>query len=116
MTLMVTKDIDGPGGTQACDVPPYPDREPDDCEASRNTTINIAGGGSLVLEGVQYAPTDNFAISGGAAGTGQVGQIWAWTIDYKGGTQINQQGAGSLGPGTLRLDGACTAPGTPCIP
>ena len=116
LTLLVNKDTDGPGGTQGCVVPTYPDREPDDCESSHNTTINVAGGGSLDIEGVQYAPTDNFAISGGAAGTGQVGQIWAWTIDYKGGTQINQQGSGSLGPGTLRLDSACTAPGTPCIP
>jgi hypothetical protein len=116
LTLMVKKDTDGPGGTQGCVVPAYPDREPDDCEASHNTTINIAGGGSLDLEGVQYAPTDNFAISGGSTGTGQVGQVWAWTIDYKGGTQINQQGAGSNGPGVLRLDSACTAPGTPCNP
>ena len=116
ITLMVTKDIDGTGGTQACVVPPYPDREPPACDASHNTTINMAGGGSLALEGVQYMPTDNIAISGGSTGVGQVGQVWAWTIDYKGGTQINQQGAGSLGPGTLRLDGACTAPGTPCIP
>jgi Flp pilus assembly protein TadG len=116
ITLMVKRDIDGPGGTQGCVVPTYPNREPDDCEASHNTTINVAGGGSLDLEGVQYAPTDNFAISGGSTGVGQVGQVWAWTIDYKGGTQINQQGAGSNGPGVLRLDSACTAPGTPCIP
>jgi len=116
MTLMVRKDIGGPGGTQGCVVPPYPDREPDDCDASDNTTINMAGGGSLAVEGVQYAPTDNIAISGGSAGVGQVGQVWAWTIDYKGGTQINQEGAGSLGPGVLRLDSACTAPGTPCNP
>ena len=116
LTLMVKKDTDGPGGTQGCVVPPYPDREPDDCEASHNRTINMAGGGSLAIEGVQYAPTDNVAVRGGSAGTGQVGQIWAWTIDYSGGTQINQQGAGSLGPGVLRLDAACTAPGTPCNP
>jgi hypothetical protein len=116
ITLMVKKDVDGPGGTQACVVPPYPDREPDACEASHNTTLNMAGGGSLDIEGVQYAPTDNIAISGGSAGVGQVGQVWTWTMDYKGGTQINQQGAGSLGPGTLRLDSACTAPATPCNP
>jgi hypothetical protein len=109
MTLLVKKDA-------GCAVPTYPDREPDTCDASRNTTINMAGGGNLDIEGVQYAPTDNIAISGGSSGVGQVGQIWAWTIDYKGGTQINQQGAGSLGPGTLRLDAACTAPLTPCIP
>jgi hypothetical protein len=109
MTLLVNKDT-------GCYVPPYPDREPDTCDASHNRTINMAGGGNLAIEGVQYAPTDNVAISGGSSGVGQVGQIWAWTIDYSGGTQINQQGAGSLGPGILRLDAACTAPGTPCIP
>ena len=68
------------------------------------------------VEGVQYAPSDNIEIHGGATGTGHVGQIWAWTLFYSGGTQINQEGAGSQGPGTLRLDGACTAPGTPCSP
>ena len=109
ITLLVNKDA-------GCAVPPYPDREPTACNASENATINVAGGGSLDIEGVQYLPTDNLVITGGSTGTGQVGQIWAWTIDYKGGTQINQEGAGSLGPGVLRLDSACTAPGTPCNP
>jgi len=109
LSLLVNKD---PG----CAVPPYPNREPDSCNASSNKTLNLAGGGSLDVEGVQYAPTDNVEIHGGATGTGHVGQIWAWTLFYSGGTQINQEGAGSLGPGTLRLDGACTAPGTPCNP
>ena len=116
ITLMVKKDTDGPGGTQGCVVPAYPDREPDTCDATKNRTLNLAGGGSLDIEGVQYAPTDNVEIHGGSSGTGQVGQIWAWTLFYSGGTQINQEGAGSLGPGTLRLDSACTAPGTPCNP
>ena len=116
LSLLVKKDTDGPGGTQGCVVPAYPSREPDDCEASHNGTINVAGGGSLDIEGVQYAPTDNIVITGGSSGTGHVGQVWAWTLEYKGGTQINQEGAGSLGPGILRLDSACTAPGTPCIP
>lgn len=109
MTLLVIKD-------PACYVPPFPDQEPAACNANKNTTLKVAGGGSLAIEGVQYAPTDNVAITGGSFGTGQVGQIWAWTLDYKGGTQINQQGAGSLGPGTLRLDAACTTPTTPCNP
>jgi hypothetical protein len=116
MTLMVNKDTNGPGGTQGCTIPAYPGREPDTCDAAKNKTLNLAGGGSLDVEGVQYAPTDNIEIHGGSSGTGQVGQLWAWTIFYTGGTAINQEGAGSLGPGTLRLDGACTAPGTPCIP
>jgi len=109
LSLLVNKD---PG----CFVPAYPTREPDSCSANNNKTLSLAGGGSLDVEGVQYAPTDNVQINGGATGTGHVGQIWAWTLFYSGGTQINQEGAGSLGPGTLRLDGACTAPGTPCNP
>jgi hypothetical protein len=109
ISLLVNKDA-------GCYVPPYPDREPDTCNASSNKTLNLAGGGSLDVEGVQYAPTDNVEIHGGATGTGHVGQIWAWTLFYSGGTQINQEGAGSLGPGTLRLDSACTAPATPCNP
>ena len=109
ITLLVNKD-------PACAVPAYPNPEPPACNANNNTTIFVAGGGSLAIEGVQYAPTDNMEIKGGSVGVGQVGQIWAWTIKYTGSTKINQQGAGSTGPGVLRLDGACTAPGTPCNP
>jgi len=97
-------------------VPAYPGLEPNPCDASKNRTLNLAGGGSLDIEGVQYAPTDNIEIHGGSTGTGTVGQLWVWTIFYSGGTQVNQEGAGSLGPGVLRLDSACTAPGTPCNP
>jgi hypothetical protein len=109
MSLIVRKDPD-------CFVPAFPLQEPPACDATKNTTLNLAGGGSLDIEGVQYAPSDNIKINGGSTGTGQVGQIWVWTIFYSGGTQINQQGAGSNGPGVLRLDAACTAPGTPCVP
>jgi hypothetical protein len=116
MSLLVKRDIDGPGGSSGCTVTTYPQPEPNSCTDSHNKTLNLAGGGSLDIEGVQYAPTDNVEIHGGSSGTGQVGQIWAWTLFYSGGTQINQQGAGSTGPGVLRLDAACTAPGTPCNP
>jgi hypothetical protein len=109
MTLLVNKD-------PTCFVPAFPLHEPPACNADKNKTLNLSGGGSLDIEGVQYAPTDNMEIHGGSAGVGQAGQIWAWTLFYSGGTQINQQGAGSLGPGVLRLDAACTAPGTVCNP
>jgi hypothetical protein len=111
MTLLVNKDPD-------CLVPPPPATlEPPGCDpGTHNKTINIAGGGSLALEGVQYMPTDNVEIHGGSSGTGQVGQIISYTLFYSGGTHINQEGPPSQGPGTLRLDGACTAPGTPCNP
>jgi hypothetical protein len=111
MTLLVNKNTD-------CLVPTSaPFQEPSGCDpGTHDKTMNIAGGGSLALEGVQYAPTDNFEIHGGSAGTGQVGQIISYTLFYSGGTHINQEGPPSQGPGTLRLDAACTAPGTPCNP
>jgi hypothetical protein len=69
-----------------------------------------------VLEGVQYAPTDNIAIGGNSGSTGRVGQIISWTLKYAGGIGINQEGPGSLGNGILRIDAACSAPGEPCNP
>jgi hypothetical protein len=108
ITLLVKKD-------SSCFVPTTaPFIEPSGCDANHNKTINIAGGGSLALEGVQYMPTDNVEISGGSTGTGHVGQIISWTLKYSGGTKINQEGPGTNGPGILRLDAACTAPTTPC--
>jgi hypothetical protein len=111
LTILVTKD-------PSCFVPTTaPFIEPAGCDpGTHNKTINLAGGGSLDVEGVQYAPTDNIEIHGGAAGFGHVGQIIAWTVFYSGGTHINQEGPANQAPGTLRLDSACTAPGTPCNP
>jgi hypothetical protein len=117
MTLLVRKDTNGTGGTQACVVPTTgPFIEPSGCQDSKNQTINIAGGGQLDIEGVQYMPTDNVAISGSSDGNGTVGEIISWTLTYSGSTTLNQEGAGNQGPGVLRLDAACTAPGTPCNP
>lgn len=108
MSVLVKKD---PG----CFVPTSaPFVEPAACDALRNKTINIAGAGNLVLEGVQYMPTDNVEISGNSSSNGRVGQIIAWTLKYSGGIRINQEGAGSDGPGILRLDAACTTPTTVC--
>ena len=117
LTILVRRDTDGPGGSSACVVPTSPPFiEPNPCEAPRNQTVNIAGNGTIILEGVQYGPTDNMTIGGNSSSTGRVGQIWAWTLKYSGGIQLNQEGSSSVGPGTLRLDAACTAPGTPCVP
>jgi hypothetical protein len=117
MTLLVRKDTGGLGGTQGCDVPiATPFIEPDDCQDNQNQTIKIDGGGQLDVEGVQYMPTDNVAISGSSDGNGTVGEIISWTLTYSGSTTLNQEGAGNQGPGVLRLDAACTAPGTPCNP
>ena len=117
MSILVKHDTDGPGGTPACVVPTTaPFIEPSACDANKNQTVNIAGNGQIVLEGVQYGPTDNMAISGNSSSTGRVGQFWAWTLKYSGGVAINQEGSTNVGPGTMRLDAACTAPGTPCVP
>lgn len=117
ITLLVRKDVAGSGGTQTCTVPSTPPFiEPAACRDGQNQTIKIAGGGQLDLEGVQYAPTDNVAVSGSSDGNGTVGQIIAWTVSYSGGTTLNQEGPGFQGPGTLRLDAACTAPNMPCNP
>jgi hypothetical protein len=117
MSLLVKRDTDGTGGISACTVPTSGLLiEPSGCQDNNNKTISIGGGGQLDVEGVQYMPTDNIAIAGSSDGNGTVGQIVAWTVTWSGGTTINQEGAGSQGPGTLRLDAACTAPGTPCNP
>lgn len=109
ISVLVVKDA-------TCFVPTSPPwQEPSGCDANRNRTINIAGNGGLILEGVQYLPTDNAAISGNSTSTGRVGQIISWTLKYSGGTQINQEGVDQGGPGVLRLDAACTTPSTVCI-
>jgi hypothetical protein len=83
---------------------------------NQNKAIDLSGGSGLYLAGVQYAPSDNISIAGNSATGGYIGQVWGWTAVYTGGSIINQEGSTSAGPGTLRLDGACTAPSTPCLP
>jgi hypothetical protein len=82
---------------------PYPSCPND----GSNDAIKIAGNSDIYLAGVQFMPTDNVSINSSAA-TGYVGQIWGWTLKYSGGVAINQEGAGSNGPGTLRIDTACS--------
>jgi hypothetical protein len=106
MTLLVEWD-------SRCTVTPvYPNL----CDDGHNNTVRLNGGSSLYLAGVQYTPSDNAALAGGNTGIGYVGQIVAWTVKYSGHTTLNQEFRGSIGPGLMRLDGACTAPGTPCSP
>ena len=83
---------------------------------NQNKAIDLSGGSALYLAGVQYAPTDAVTVAGNTATGGYVGQIWAWTLKYTGNSTVNQEGDQNTGPGTLRLDAACTAPGTACIP
>jgi hypothetical protein len=108
ISVMVRKD-------PRCSVPTAPPwTEPTACDANKNTTTNIAGNGGLVLEGVQYMPSDNVQITGNSTSNGRIGQIIAWTLKYSGGTHINQEGSANEGPGILRLDAACTTPSTVC--
>jgi Flp pilus assembly protein TadG len=108
ISILVNKD-------PTCFVPTSPPfQEPAACDAMHNTTTNIAGSGGIVLEGVQYMPTDNGVISGNSTSNGRIGQIVSWTLKYSGGVRINQEGAAQEGPGILRLDAACTTPTTVC--
>jgi hypothetical protein len=109
MTVIVQRD------TRCPVVYPFPSSCANVVE-NQNKAIDLAGGSGLYLAGVQYAPTDNVTISGNTTAGGYVGQVWAWTITYTGGSDINQEGDQEAGPGTIRLDAACTAPGTNCIP
>ena len=104
MTLMVTHDTN-------CRVQiPYPSA----CDpTNKNYSIDLTGNSTLYLAGVQYMPTDNATINSSGA-FGYVGQIWAWTLKYAGGTTLTQEGSQGESIGVLRLDAACTAPSTPC--
>lgn len=103
LTLMVQKDAN------CVPVTPYPAA----CNDNGNRALSMAGGGSLYLAGVQYAPTDHVTFSGGSAGQGNAGRIVAWTVTYAGGTRMIQQYPGEReGNGILRLDAACTGAGT----
>jgi hypothetical protein len=113
ISLLVRHDTAGSGGASECVVQPI---ERTTCLDSQNRTLTIGGGGQLDVEGVQYMPSDNVTIAGSSDGNGTVGQIISWTLTYSGSTTLNQEGSGAQGPGVLRLDAACTAPGTPCNP
>jgi len=112
MTLLVKRD-------PACTVPtspPFFETSPCQSNDNQDKTLNLNGNGSLILEGVQYMPSDRSQIGGSSSSTGRIGQVISWTLKYAGGIQINQQGPGTQKPGTLRLDVACSGPGTPCNP
>ncbi len=110
LTVMVPPDLRCPV------VYPFPSVTCKNTVENTNKSIDLSGGSGLYLAGVQYAPSDNVSVAGNTSAGGYVGQIWAWTIQYTGGSQINQEGLQADGPGILRLDAACTTPGTPCVP
>ena len=105
ITLIVRKDaacVVGTTDTTACGT-----------AANQNKQLSLPGGGSLFVFGVQYAPTDNIAITGGSGSDGFLGQIWAWTVQYTGGSNINLIGAQDPEPGVLRIATPCS-PGAAC--
>jgi hypothetical protein len=104
MTLLVTKDPN-------CFVDTT---DSETCNENQNKQLKIPGGGSVFVFGVQYAPTDNMEISGGSGSDGYLGQIWAYTVKYSGGSNINLTGANNLEPGVLRIAGPCS-PWTACL-
>jgi hypothetical protein len=56
-------------------------------------------------------------ITGNSSAAGYVGQVWSWTIYYKGnGTRINQEGSATDGPGNIRIDTACSPGYEVCYP
>jgi len=76
-------------------------------------TLRLDGGGNIFLAGVQYAPTDNVKLAGNSGQTAEVGAIWAWTIQFKGGTIYQIRTANPELIGVLRLDRGCS-PGNTC--
>lgn len=106
LTLMVTE---VPG---CFDPSGFPTRT---CNPS--STIKIPGNAEVFLAGVTYAPSDSVQVQGNLTSTtGTIGQLVSWWTTYGGGAQLNQEYPGGDQPGILRLDAACTAPGTPCVP
>jgi hypothetical protein len=86
------------------------------CNVNSNRSINLAGSGRLLIGGILYGPSDNMSINGGSAQRGVVGQIISWSVTYTGGSTLDQSYPGSLGNGVLRLETACSGPGTTCVP
>jgi hypothetical protein len=85
------------------------------CKNTENDrkSLTLDGGGNIFLAGVQYAPTDNVKLAGNSGQTAEVGAIWSWTLEFKGGTVYQIRTANPQLLGVLRLDRACS-PGNTC--
>lgn len=79
------------------------------CSGNQNNQVlQLSGGGTMQIGGIQYAPSDNIQIGGTkSVGTGTIGQIVSWTLKVNNGT-IRQEGVANDTPGILRLDQACS--------
>ena len=62
------------------------------CSAS--SVFNMGSGSGLDIGGVIFGPTDNIVIAGNGAHHG-AGEIWSWTIEYVGNSQLDQTYAGT---------------------
>lgn len=102
LTVMVTRD-------DSCFVGPTPIL----CSDNQNDTLTLPGNGQLYVTGVIYAPSDYVKINGDNSNqVGTLGQLIAWRVSYSGGAQLNQYVVTGEEVGVLRLDAACTTPGT----
>jgi hypothetical protein len=108
MTVMVERDPTCVVGTTA--------PQPPNCKESENKTLGLTGGGNIFLAGVQYAPSDNAALSGNAGQKSEIGAFWAWTISFTGGTEFNLASSIPERAGVLRLDPACSPSVNICNP
>jgi hypothetical protein len=88
--------------------------DPCDVNPSQWRQLTLPGGSNSFVFFVQYAPTDNVFITGGSGSDGYLGQIWAWTVKYTGGTRITLIGSSNPEPGVLRIATPCS-PGASCI-
>jgi Flp pilus assembly protein TadG len=106
LTIEVRRDGNCFAGTD-----PFDDATSHGCNVNGNRTVGLAGSGTVQIGGVIYGPSDNMNINGNSSQTGFVGQIISWTVTYTGGSTLNQSYPGPQGPGILRVDPACSAPG-----
>ncbi|OGN87952.1 MAG: hypothetical protein A2X23_02550 [Chloroflexi bacterium GWC2_73_18] len=58
-------------------------------DSTSSDVFTIAGGAGLDLRGIIFGPTDKMKIAGNDLHHGS-GEIWAWTIEYAGNSQLDQ--------------------------
>jgi len=87
-----------------------------DCKKNENQTLQLQGGGSIYLAGVQYAPSDNAVLTGSSGQSSDVGAFWAWTLEFNGGTNFSLTSANPQSAGVLRIDPACSPSVSTCNP
>jgi len=54
----------------------------------------MGSGSGIDVHGIIYGPTDNMVIAGNGAHHG-TGEIWAWTLEYLGNSELDQVFEGS---------------------